>query len=315
MQVFSVVEHIENEPNIGQASSSRAEHLWSRAVIRTRCPGSYCIDAQGGSDLIRSINSTGGQRRRQGSSLLLGLCVLLTIVLLTTSGGCVSETALEEGIPSQPRDLISSSGDEYVTLEWLSPESQGGSPVYAYEIYRGLSPDQMATMGTVGNVTSYNDNSVENGVTYHYKVRARNEQGWSNFSSLTNSTPYGTPDAPTGLQASTSGNQVNLLWVAPSDDGGLPIQNYRVYRGPSASQMSVLITIGNVTNYSDGSVSDGNTYFYRISAENMEGEGQYSSTIEVTLSGGGIDLTTTIIVVAVVAIAIVLVAFFLMRRR
>jgi len=224
-------------------------------------------------------------------------------------------TLLDQGPPSPPRNLTSSHGDGYILLEWLVPEDMGGSYVYIYEVYRGLAPDEMATMGTVGNVTSYNDNSVENGVTYYYKVRARNDQGWSEFSSVTSATPYGTPDAPTGLEAETSGGQVELDWNAPADDGGKPVENYRVYRGPSFSQLSLLTIIGNVTQYTDGNVSGGNTYVYRVSALNDEGEGQYSSTAQVTLEGGGGDLTLLITLVAVAAIAVVVVAFLVMRRR
>ena len=45
--------------------------------------------------------------------------------------------------------------------------------------------------------------------------------------------PEGPPSPPTAVSAVAGAGSVSLSWTAPSFDGGLPITNYRVYRGTS----------------------------------------------------------------------------------
>src|SRR5207253_2636891 len=40
-------------------------------------------------------------------------------------------------VPSPPRSLSAAAGDARVTLGWLAPSSDGGSPITNYTIYRG----------------------------------------------------------------------------------------------------------------------------------------------------------------------------------
>src|SRR5439155_6272817 len=42
-------------------------------------------------------------------------------------------------VPSPPRSLSAAAGDARVTLGWLAPSSDGGSPITNYTIYRGTS--------------------------------------------------------------------------------------------------------------------------------------------------------------------------------
>ena len=88
------------------------------------------------------------------------------------------------------------------------------------------------------------------------------------------------PGAPvlTGL----AGNGVNhLSWSAPSN-GGAAISSYKVYRGTSAGQETLLTTLGNVTAYDDTGVANGTAYFYRVAAVNSVGEGAKSNEISLT---------------------------------
>lgn len=99
------------------------------------------------------------------------------------------------------------------------------------------------------------------------------------FSGCGSSSPT-VPGAPT-LSASAGNAVVHLSWTAPSD-GGSPITNYKVYRSTSSGAETLLTTLGNVTTYDDGAVTNGTTYFYKVSAVNAVGEGAQSNEVNAT---------------------------------
>jgi hypothetical protein len=88
------------------------------------------------------------------------------------------------------------------------------------------------------------------------------------------------PGAPT-LSGSAGNAVVHLTWTAPSD-GGSPITNYKVYRGTSSGAETLLTTLGNVTSFDDTAVTNGTTYFYKVSAQNAVGEGAQSNEVSAT---------------------------------
>jgi PKD repeat protein len=90
------------------------------------------------------------------------------------------------------------------------------------------------------------------------------------------------PGAPT-LTSATGGNaQVQLAWTAPASNGGSPITNYTVYRATSSGAESALVTLGNVTSYTDASVANGVTYYYKVAATNAIGTGPLSNEKSAT---------------------------------
>jgi len=192
--------------------------------------------------------------------------------------------------PSAPQNLAATGGNAQVTLTWQAPASDGGSPITNYKIYRGLAPTTETLLTTVGNVLTYTDSAVTNGVTYYYQVSAVNSPGEgakSNEASATPNTPPpppSPPSAPTNLVATGGNAQVGLTWQAPASNGGSPITNYRIYRGTSSNGETLLATIGNVLTYTDTSVTNGVTYYYQVSAVNGAGEGPRSNEASATPS-------------------------------
>lgn len=84
------------------------------------------------------------------------------------------------------------------------------------------------------------------------------------------------PGAPVTLTATAGTGSVALSWGAPTSDGGTAITNYRIYRGTSSGGETWLATLGDVTSYNDAGLTNGTTYYYRVSASNAAGEGKPS---------------------------------------
>jgi hypothetical protein len=192
------------------------------------------------------------------------------------------------GPPSAPSNLAATGGNAQVTLTWQAPASDGGSPITNYRIYRGVVPGGEIALATVGNVLTYADTAVTNGVTYYYEVSALNNPGEgpkSNEASATPSAPPpppSPPSAPVNLAAAAGNAQVTLTWQAPTSDGGSPITNYRVYRGMASGGETLLATSGVVTSYTDAAVTNGQTYFYQVTATNSAGESPKSNEVSAT---------------------------------
>lgn len=79
--------------------------------------------------------------------------------------------------PSQPWKLFAASGDRSVTLSWEAPTFDGGAPVTNYRIYRGTSPGGEGFLTDTGSLTTLVDTGLTNGVTYYYRVSAKNVAG------------------------------------------------------------------------------------------------------------------------------------------
>src|SRR5439155_599950 len=145
-------------------------------------------------------------------------------------------------------------------------------------------------LASAGLSLTFTDSSVTNGQTYYYQVTAKNAAGEgppSNEASATPNPPATPPGAPSGLSATAGDGSVSLSWSAPGSDGGAPITNYKIYRGTVAGgQLSLIATVPNVLSYTDSPLTNGKTYYYKVTAVNEVGEGPPSNEASATPVSG-----------------------------
>ena len=70
---------------------------------------------------------------------------------------------------------------------------------------------------------------------------------------------------------------------APSNHGSDPVTNYNVYRGMVSGSETLLTTLGNVLTYNDTGLTNGQTYYYKVSAVNSVGEGPQSNEASASI--------------------------------
>jgi len=112
--------------------------------------------------------------------------------------------------PSAALNLVAAPSAARVVLTWDPPISDGGAPVTGYAIYRGTAPGSSTLLATVGNVLTYTDHAVTNGLTYCYQTAALNIAGEGPRSNEVSATPTAAPDStpPTAAIGSLPNNTV-----------------------------------------------------------------------------------------------------------
>jgi fibronectin type 3 domain-containing protein len=172
-----------------------------------------------------------------------------------------------------PIGLTAIAGNASNVLSWTAPTASGGSVVTSYKVYS--SATQTGTYSLVGSPvgSTYTDSGLINGQTYWYEVSAVNLGGEGPKSAPISSIPYTVPGKPTGLTSNTGNGQTTINWTAPFN-GGRAIDSYAIYENglaiahPLASQSSYTIT----------GLTNGQTYLFTVSAHNLAGFGQNSSS-------------------------------------
>jgi cellulose 1,4-beta-cellobiosidase len=84
------------------------------------------------------------------------------------------------GVPSAPRNLAAAPGANpgEVALAWEAPESDGGSPLMAYRVWRAGGGAALAVVAEVpAGTTSHVDTGLAPLTVYHYLVTAVNAVG------------------------------------------------------------------------------------------------------------------------------------------
>jgi hypothetical protein len=133
--------------------------------------------------------------------------------------------------------------------------------------------------------TSYTDTAVSNGTTYYYEVTAVNSVGAGPVSNEASATPTAAPTVPTAPQnlVAVAGNaSVALSWTAPASNGGAAVRSYNVLRSTTSGAETTLSTGVSGSSYTDTTVSNGSTYFYKVAAVNSVGAGPLSNEASAT---------------------------------
>ncbi|MCU0248591.1 MAG: DUF1800 family protein [Vicinamibacterales bacterium] len=176
-----------------------------------------------------------------------------------------------------PASLTATAGNARVQLSW--------TPVTGATRYRIFR----ATTGTfagppIASVTgiTFKNAGLTNGTTYYYRVTGWNPGGDSPPSDVAVATPMAPPAAPTGLTARAGDRKVTLSWAGVAGANG-----YNVYRGTTSTRQGQTPVATGLTEpaYADGSVENGQTYYFKVTAFNAGGESARSAEASASPEG------------------------------
>jgi hypothetical protein len=112
--------------------------------------------------------------------------------------------------------------------------------------------------------------------------------------------PAQAQDPPTNVQATPANAAVTITWTAPTVDSDETIEGYNVYRAtewfpdgtPDETTASVITSAPvTATAFTDDTVVNGTTYFYRITTFASEG-GEAADEGDLSVGASGIDFST-----------------------
>jgi fibronectin type 3 domain-containing protein len=131
----------------------------------------------------------------------------------------------------------------------------------------------------LGQATDNTFSTGNPGIGFNYLVHGSSTtNGDYGFTSFTASDGVSSiPSAPTGLTATAGNAQVALAWSASAGAA-----SYNVYRSTASGSESVLQSGITATTYTDTTVSNGTTYYYKVAAVNTAGASPLSSEVSAT---------------------------------
>ena len=186
-------------------------------------------------------------------------------------------------LPPQPPANLDATviSPSQVDVTW----TDGSNDETAFHLERRVGAGSFVELAILSaNVTTYSDLTAAPDTSYAYRVRAKNDAGFSNYSNSDQvTTPpvvAAPPSGPTFLDAEAiSSSQVDLRWTDTSDTETA----FHIERAIGGGGFTEIKTVAaDVTAYSDVTTSGDTTYAYRVRAKNAAGFSVFSNTDAVT---------------------------------
>ena len=178
--------------------------------------------------------------------------------------------------PDAPHNAAVVAGDGQNTISW---DSAVGA--LSYNLYWSTATGvSKASARVLGVFSPCEHTGLTNGKTYYYRLTAANAAGESALGAEMSGTPKVLlmPDAPLNAAVTSSNGRNTVSWDAVTDAA-----SYNIYWAVSAGITTSSAKIGGAASpHAHAGLTNGQAYYYRISAQNAAGESGLSAEVSGT---------------------------------
>ena len=171
-------------------------------------------------------------------------------------------------------NLWSAPGDGVVTLSWTNP---GNDTITKYQYRQKIVTGDYGSWTDISNsdkdTTTHTVTGLTNGTRYRFGVRAVNDSGPGQESTLT-ARPLARPAAPENLSPAPGAGQVTLSWTNP---GNNTIWKYQIRTDSGGNFTDISDSSWTTTTYTVTGLTNGTQYTMALRAVNASGEGTAST--------------------------------------
>jgi pectate lyase len=182
-----------------------------------------------------------------------------------------SATPQEPQPPAKPTGLTASPQNKQVVLNW---NAAAGAQSYTVNYATTSGGPYTSVPGITTN--THTVTGLTNDVTYYFTVSAVNEVGPSGDTAEVQATPVQSPPPlpPASVQATANDAKVIVSWTAVNG-----ADSYNIKRSTDGYNFTNAATGVTATNYADTGLTNGTTYYYVVTAFNIDGESVYSAVV------------------------------------
>ena len=190
-----------------------------------------------------------------------------------------------------PRTVTTAPGKPSVTswntqlsLSWAAPASNGGAAVTAYTVQRSTNGITWTTVTAAAPTTrTLVVSRLINGVTYRFRVAAKNVAGLGPWSLVGSGAPKAVPGAPGKPSTVVGAGRVTLTWSAPATRGASAVTAYRVQRSTDGITWTTVTSSAPLTRtLTVTGLGHATAYRFRVAAINSLGAGAWSAVATAT---------------------------------
>jgi uncharacterized protein (DUF1800 family) len=210
----------------------------------------------------------------------------------TNSGGDGPSSNVASATPSAPTPapttaptVSATGGDGYIDISWTAVPTATGYKVFNVT---GATPALVTTVTTSTTLT-FKHTPLPNGTAVSYRVAGTNAGGDGPLSNTATATPNVALSAPTNLSAVAGNAMITLAWTPVTG-----ATSYRVYRGTTSNGQSAtpLSPQPTTSAFVDSGLTNGTTYFYKVTAVASGTESARSDERSATPLAPTVDPTT-----------------------
>ena len=202
--------------------------------------------------------------------------------------GTASDSAVATPMttPGAPTGLALTPGDQQLSVSFVPPSDDGGSPIsnFEYSVDDGVSWVVVDPPSTSSPLTI---SGLQDRTPYTVRLRAVNSVGEGAPSSSATATTIVAPGVPTGISITPGNQQVIVSFSPPADDGGSSITEYQYSLNAGETWVSISPPFGS-SQFIIPSLTNGVSYSVIVRAANIVGVG------EASISASGTPVAPTV---------------------